>query len=130
MFSCNVENQKKIQYIIEHRNAIAKLEMALRGKVSTATVFHDFDKIIMLRIGIKPKLAKHFHRFWSKHHVRSFWSARKKDVWGMFLDWESARFTKPDKPLAAVEFARKTKPEYVEIMMLFEDRYKDVLEKL
>jgi len=48
------------------------------------------------------------HRRYSRHHVESI---RKKNYEEMVIDWECARFTKPDKPLNAYETMKKYYPE-------------------
>lgn len=116
---------KYIQHIKSHRASIRMLEKKLTCHVSWSTLFHDLDKMIMTRLGLPRKHVHKIHRMVSKHHTRSFW--KNKNTWEMFLDWESARFTKPDKPLSAVEFAKLREPEYYEIMLNYSNKYKHKL---
>ena len=44
------------------------------------------------------------HRKNSKHHVKNNLPKTKDDLLDTIIDWECARFTKPDKPLTAREF--------------------------
>lgn len=65
--------------------------------------FHDFLKIINIFL-FGDKIATKLHRRFSRHHLRNGDIKNKIEA---TIDWESARFTKPDKPLNAVETWRK-----------------------
>jgi len=120
-------NVEKIKYIKTHRKAIRKLEKHLSKKRfnSLSIIFHDLDKLILLNLCISPKTITKIHRFYSRHHTGSFW--RKKDLFSMFLDFESARFTKPDKPLIAIQTAERYKKDYLKDMVYFTNKYKEEL---
>lgn len=83
--------------------------------------FHDFIKMINILL-LGDKIATKLHRKFSKHHVHSeeylFCWTYSNNGWAYptyktrrwipnkieaAIDWESARFTKPNKPLNAYE---------------------------
>ena len=78
--------------------------------------FHDFWKMINVFL-FGDKLATKLHRRFSRHHPHTFqievyengeFVARMdlrdiKNKVEAAIDWESARFTKPDKPLDAYD---------------------------
>lgn len=83
--------------------------------------FHDFIKMINILI-FGDKIATKLHRVFSSHHGQIVGEAYKyengKKVHLRFIrdienkveaaiDWESARFTKPEKQLTAYEIWRK-----------------------
>ena len=63
--------------------------------------FHDVDKLLMYIIGFPKKLAHKIHVATAPHHERN---GRIKRPFHAIIDWECARFTKPDKPLTAREY--------------------------
>ena len=76
--------------------------------------FHDFVKMINVFI-FGDKIATKLHRKFSKHHDHKyFYKYKAPDLLaGVYrdipnkveaaIDWESARFTKPEKPLNAYD---------------------------
>ncbi len=68
--------------------------------------FHDLDKVFLYPI-LGKKLTQKYHRRWSKHHFHD--GDIENKVEAMF-DWESARYTKPDKPLDAYDTWKKFYP--------------------
>ena len=115
------KRKEKIDYVLNHRAAIIKLERDLTGKNTFLTIIHDLDKLIMLKMFVPIPFIKPIHRFYSRHHTRSFW--KNKDYYRMFLDWESARYTKADKPLSAVEYANLRHKDLYLIMKRYEEIY-------
>lgn len=85
---------------------------------------HDFVKMINILL-FGDKIATKIHRKFSNHHAHMRYIRitydeglkvyTKKQPYGRFIknkieaaiDWESARFTKPDKPLNAYETWKK-----------------------
>ena len=49
------------------------------------------------------KKVKEFHRKTARHHVENNIKKSKADYIEMIIDWECARYTKPDKPLNAYD---------------------------
>jgi len=112
---------KYLDHIISHRKCIIALEKHLTGKNTWAIKLHDLDKVILTRLGVSKNRTHKIHRFFSRHHAESFWI--KKNVFEMFLDWECARYTKPDKPLTAIETAQKYYPQHLSQILDFQDKY-------
>ena len=70
---------------------------------------HDLDKMYLMLFYDKKPINK-FHREVSHHHNNDLEKSRL-DYIEMVLDWESARYTKPDKPLNAYDTLYKFYPE-------------------
>lgn len=108
----NATRNKKIQSVIKHRKKVADLYKYYFGKVPMRAKLHDLDKLLMLYIGVSPIKASKIHRKVVKHH--RFINKPNKMKWNdkveIILDWESARYTKPDKPLTARETMVKHYP--------------------
>lgn len=102
------KNQRyKIRYSLKHRKAFLALEKKLLGKNTIRGYLHDVDKIILYHFF--PTVFVHTcHQWWSKHHERR--AKTHDDFVQMVIDWECARFTKPDKPLDAYDTLYKFYP--------------------
>lgn len=116
-----IESYKHIPYTIKHIWAMYKLQLKYIGYIKFP--FHDLDKLFMYIflgfIGIK-KISK-IHRKYVKHHLSLGKRFTSDNVLEAVLDWESARFTKPDKPLNAWNTCLKYYSEwklYVEDVLL------------
>ena len=90
-------NKEKICYTKKHREAFRKVEKQLLGHNTFRSLFHDLDKIILLHFLNKERVST-LHRLHSHHHDKA---KTRNDYIQMIIDWECARFTKPDKPLNA-----------------------------
>lgn len=99
-------------YNHSHRMAVLSVEMRCLGHNCFLTRFHDLDKFIMRLLWIPDEWISKIHRFWSWHHVKNKIGWFRLDE--AIFDWESARFTKPDKPLNARETCRKYYPELLD----------------
>ena len=79
----------------------------LKANISfTRALMHDTDKLI-ITLFFGCTIADSFHRF-AGHHKRNKMNYKEKvEAWN---DWESARFTKPDKPLNAEETLKEYYP--------------------
>ena len=73
---------------------------------------HDLDKMFLLLFYDKD-IVKKIHRETSSHHDNNL-DKTKLDYMEMVLDWESARYTKPDKPLNAYDTLYKYYPHLEE----------------
>lgn len=104
-----IVNREKIYYIKEHRKAFRKIEKQLLGHNTFRSIFHDLDKIILLHFLEKEKVSK-LHRKYSHHHDKA---TTKSDYIQMIIDWECARYTKPDKPLNAKDTLYKFYPHLI-----------------
>ena len=102
------KNQRyKIRYSLEHRKAFLALEKKLLGKNTIRGYLHDVDKIILYHF-LPTEFVHTCHQWWSKHHERR--AKTHNDFVQMVIDWECARFTKPDKPLDAYDTLYKFYP--------------------
>lgn len=86
------------------------IEAELYGRNTLRGWTHDLLKIPMYLI-LGTKLTSKIHRKYSRHHNRA---KSESDYRQMFIDWESARFTKPDKPLNGIETLYRFYPHLVE----------------
>lgn len=94
-----MKNKEKIIYTLKHKKAFLYVEKKLLGYNTLRGYLHDLDKVILYLI-FDYKKVHNFHRKHSKHHNKA---KKEKDYIQMVIDWESARYTKPDKPLTAYE---------------------------
>lgn len=101
--------KKFYKYNTAHRHEVLRIEKLCLGHNTFITHFHDLDKLIMAFLFIPDKWISKIHRFWSYHHPNNKigW-LRLNEV---IFDWESARFTKSDKPLNARETCLKFYPQ-------------------
>lgn len=110
----------EIKNTIKHRKEVQRIAKSL----GYSFPFHDFIKMINIAI-FGDKIATKIHRKFSNHHAHMRYISitydevlrvyARKQPFGRFIknkieaaiDWESARFTKPDKPLNAYETWKK-----------------------
>ena len=85
-----------IKYTLAHRKAFLKVEKSLIGKNTLRGYIHDLDKVF-LKMLFDKKTVQKIHRNYSRHHNKK--AHTKSDYIQMVIDWECARYTKPDKPL-------------------------------
>lgn len=96
-----------IPYTWKHKMAVIKLSKKFINKVPLSILLHDADKLVSYAIFPFLTLHQHkvIHRKISKHHhyddIASLSDSVRKEI---VLDWESAHYTKPDKPQTAREF--------------------------
>ena len=101
------------------RHKIALYQIWRRNKGGRKAVsflrvlLHDMDKLILC-ILIGDKIATHIHRRAVGHHARLHSDKNLKEA---YLDWASARITKPNKPYDAVDTAIKIYPQHLERVM-------------
>ena len=100
-------NKERVKYSLNHRKAFRKVEKQLLGRNTFRSLFHDLDKVILYNF-FEYKSVHDFHRKHTRHH--SVKAKTHADFIQMVLDWECARFTKPDKPLNARETLYKFYP--------------------
>lgn len=98
---------KAMLYTWKHKLAFLKLEKELLGRNTIAGYLHDADKLILYALPLKDSTIRRLHRKWSSHHVE----CKKRNYVQMVIDWECARFTKPDKPLNAYATLLKFYPQ-------------------
>lgn len=98
----------KIAYTIKHRKAFRRVEKELLGYNTLRGILHDLDKVFLYMI-FDYKSVHNWHRNHSRHH--SVKAKTHSDFVQMVVDWECARYTKPDKPLNARDTLDKFYPE-------------------
>lgn len=97
-----------IGYTIRHRKAFRKVEKELFHKVTIRGYLHDLDKVFLYLLLGKERTSE-IHRKYSRHHINK--ARTYKDYCEMVVDWECARYTKPDKPLNAYDTLYKFYPQ-------------------
>lgn len=107
-----MKNKDYIEYTYKHRKIVIYLankyykdNKELLDKVK----LHDLDKLFMYLFYEKED-ASNIHRDLMSHHQNKI-TKDKLDYMEMVLDWESARYTKPDKPLNAYDTLYRFYPE-------------------
>lgn len=120
----NLINRLKQFYIYNtsHRREVIRIEKQCLGYNTFLTCIHDLDKLIMAFCFIPDEKISKIHRFWSWHHVNNKigWFRLNEAI----FDWESARFTKPDKPMNARETCLKLYPSLKEQVFKKCDQWK------
>lgn len=97
---------KEIKNIMRHRKVLQRIAK----EKGYSFPFHDFVKMINVFI-FGDKIATKLHRKFSKHHDHKYkapdlLAGVHRDIPNKVeaaIDWESARFTKPEKPLNAYD---------------------------
>ena len=97
-------HRKAIEYLIHKliKDDSLKAEMLKRAKV------HDMDKMCMYQFLEKDEASKN-HRETASHHMGNSVPKTRYDYIEAILDYESAGYTKPDKPLNAFDTINKFK---------------------
>ncbi len=114
-----IDKQTMLQlmtYTWEHKKAFLKVEKRLLGRNSLRGYIHDLDKLLFWypfawifnknSEWVQAKHCKH-----NRHHIENKSVKMRADYIEMIVDWECARFTKPDKPLNAYETLMKFYPQ-------------------
>ena len=92
-----------IRYTLAHRRALQNIAKPM----GYSFPLHDIDKVFLYLL-LGKRYTQLIHRAWSRHHYRN---GDIKDKVQAAFDWESARFTKPDKPLDAFDTWKKYYPD-------------------
>lgn len=107
-----MENENHIKYTYIHRKIVIYLANKYvkkdKEKILKQIKKHDIDKLFMYLFYSKKDVSR-FHRELSSHHENDI-EKTEIDYIEMVLDWESARYTKPDKPLNAYDTLYKYYP--------------------
>lgn len=111
-----------IPYTIRHRRAFMNVERLFTGKVTHR--FHDMDKLVLYMVApwLGPLRIIDIHCRYAGHHPK-YKNADGRIVYKdhitddniaeMLIDWECARFTKPDKPLDMYDTLIRYYPELI-----------------
>lgn len=113
------KSYKHIPYSFKHYIMVMKMEKKYIGYYKYP--FHDLDKIFMYIFFpfLGTKVIQKIHTRFAKHHLRKYKKHMNFDE--AILDWESARFTKPDKPMNAWETYQKLFTDFSEdLLPIFE----------
>ncbi len=113
-----MENKKNIEYTYKHRKVVmllAKKYFKNNKELLEQIKYHDLDKLYMYLFFDKKSVSR-IHRELSSHHENDL-EKTYIDFVEMVLDWESARYTKPDKPLNAYDTLYKFYPEMEEFIL-------------
>ena len=114
-----MKNFKKFNYTLKHKIVIFKLWKKYNTKVSLyRVIIHDLDKLLLVLL-IGEKNSSKLHKKMARHHNRK----TKEDFYESYLDWASARYTKKDKPLDAIDTARQYYPDFLDLSI---QHYNDV----
>lgn len=99
---------KELICVVRHKLAFLKVRRKnsfLRSNISLfRALMHDTGKAVNI-ILFGDAVATRIHRAMAGHHQKDRMSFVQKVE--AFCDWESARFTKPEKPLNGIETAQK-----------------------
>lgn len=102
-----------IPYTWNHKKEVIKLEKQFTGKNTLRIIFHDCDKLIGYILFPFLTLYQHqtIHKFLNKHHhYNKIEKQSETTIKEIILDWESARYTKPDKPYSCRDYCLKFNP--------------------
>ena len=111
------ENEGYIFYTEKHRKACLYLaekyvkESLMPPEIIDRMKVHDVDKLSLYMIMDKMSAQKK-HQDTQAHHFGNSIIKTDLDYMEAVIDWESARYTKPDKPLNAYDTLYKFYPEY------------------
>lgn len=110
---------------MRHKKAFLKVERQLVGKNTFKGFRHDVDKIFLYLFCFWMDVEKihRYHQQYSTHHVKNDLIKNEPDLLETIIDWECARFTKPDKQLNAYETLMTLYPEYKEIYLPIIEKY-------
>lgn len=88
-------------YTLEHKLAFLEREHYLTGRYSLSGWLHDCDKLLLYAVPwLNEKQIQRIHRRHQSHHV-DYPQSKVQQLVQMYIDWDCAALTKPDKPLNA-----------------------------
>lgn len=91
-------HRKAVEYLVNKLIKAPKIKAEMVKKVQS----HDMDKLIMYQFLEKDQASK-IHRETASHHMGNNVPKTYLDKLEAILDYESAGYTKPDKPLNAYD---------------------------
>ena len=105
-------------YTMEHKLAYVACEYYFMGRYSWRGIFHDWEKTWMyLFPWLNEDEIQRKHRKNNPHHVESEKFSSIPHLVEMYIDWECAAITKPDKPLNAFDTLLHFYPAYIKYML-------------
>lgn len=116
-----VNSYKHILYTLKH---IIWINRIAKRYYDCHFFLHDIDKLLMYIFlpFMGTKWIQEFHRSHSRHHVNNKVKTCMNEI-EMVCDWESARYTKPDKPLNARETCIKYYPDQFSNLETYFDHF-------
>lgn len=119
-----MKNIEKLIYSYKHRKVVEELakKYGCYDELKEQLQKHDLDKMYLL-LFYEKKDIEGIHRDLSNHHDNSL-EKSDLDYIEMVLDWESARYTKPDKPLNAYDTLIKFYPNLKEKILPILKKFK------
>lgn len=106
-------NYESIRYSIIHRDVVRLLaQKYINDKVFFKRIyFHDMDKVLLyMQESVGSAHYKHLENM--PHHLESKLKKNDDDYRETIIDWDSARYTKPDKLLNAYQTLKKFYPDF------------------
>ena len=100
-------------YTLNHKQAYLATQLAIIGNISETGILHDTDKLVLYGL-IDKRQASKAHRLYARHHIQV--SKTDRDLEDCIIDYECARYTKPDKPLNAYNTVMKYTPDKYNIL--------------
>lgn len=113
-----MKNFEHIKYTYKHRKIVMLLAEKYfkdNQELLEQVKQHDLDKLY-LYLFYDKKTVSRIHREQSAHHENDL-EKTHLDYVEMVLDWESARYTKPDKPLNAFDTLYAYYPEMEDVIL-------------
>lgn len=106
-------------YTMEHKLAFLVREHYLTGHYSLRGIFHDWEKPFLYLCPWMTSEAEIQirHRATSPHHDGCIKTSKIEHLIEMYLDWDCAAITKPDKPLDAFETLVHFYPDSINVML-------------
>lgn len=107
-----MKNLDWCRYTYQHRRAFAYLtehlikDPAVREEMRARAEVHDMDKMVCYQYWDQYTSQK-YHVEHASHHLESGKKQEYLDVLETVIDYESAPYTKPDKPLNAFDFVNQ-----------------------
>lgn len=111
-----MKNFEYCAYTYRHRQAIKYLipklikDENIKKEMMKRANVHDMDKLILYQF-LDKKQASKYHRETSPHHMTNDLPKTYFDKLEAIIDYESAGYTKPDKPLNAFDTINRFKQE-------------------
>lgn len=115
------ESKEHQLYTLRHKVAFVKVQLLLTGEISESGMLHDADKLAMYGLLDSISEAGKIHRKYAEHHIENCKSLY--DLQDCIIDYECARFTKPDKPLNAYNTIVTYKSDYLSILKPILQKY-------
>ena len=113
-----MKNFDYIKYTYKHRRIVmllAEKHFSNNQELLEQIKYHDLDKMYMYLFYGKKDVSR-IHRDLTVHHENDL-EKSELDYIEMVLDWESARYTKPDKPLNAYDTLVNYYPQMTDVIL-------------